>query len=36
MIGVVVVGAIWYAVAFAVNRSKGIDLGLVYREIPPE
>ncbi len=36
MIGVVVVGAIWYAVAFAVNRSKGIDLRLVYREIPPE
>jgi len=36
MVGVVVVGAIWYAVAFAVNRSKGIDLGLVYREIPPE
>jgi amino acid transporter len=36
MIGVVVVGAIWYAVAFAVNRSKGIDLRLVFREIPPE
>jgi amino acid transporter len=36
MVGVVVVGAIWYGVAFAINRSKGIDLRLVYREIPPE
>jgi amino acid transporter len=36
MIGVVVVGAIWYAVAYAVNRSKGVDLSLIYREIPPE
>jgi hypothetical protein len=36
MVGVVVIGAIWYGVAFAINRSKGIDLRLVYREIPPE
>jgi amino acid transporter len=36
MIGVVVVGVIWYAVAWMVNRSRGVDLGLVYREIPPE
>jgi amino acid transporter len=36
MVGVIVVGAIWYAAAFAINRSKGIDLRLVYREIPPE
>ena len=36
MIGVVVVGAIWYAVAYSINKSKGVDLRLVYREIPPE
>jgi amino acid transporter len=36
MIGVVVVGAIWYAVAWAINRSRGVDLALSYREIPPE
>jgi amino acid transporter len=36
MIGVIVVGVIWYAVAWMVNRSRGVDLGLVYREIPPE
>jgi amino acid transporter len=36
MIGVVVVGVVWYAVAWMVNRSRGVDLGLVYREIPPE
>ncbi len=36
MIGVVVVGAIWYVGAWLVNRNKGIDLALAYREIPPE
>ena len=36
MIGVVVVGAIWYVVAYFVNKARGVDLGLVYREIPPE
>jgi amino acid transporter len=36
MIGVVVVGAIWYAVTWAINRSRGVDLSLAYREIPPE
>ncbi len=36
MIGVVVVGIIWYAAAYFLNRSQGIDLGLTYREIPPE
>jgi amino acid transporter len=36
MIGVVVVGIIWYAVAYFLNRSQGVDLGLTYREIPPE
>ncbi len=36
MIGVIVVGIIWYAVAYILNRSQGVDLGLAYREIPPE
>jgi amino acid transporter len=36
MIGVVVAGAIWYVVAYFVNKSRGVDMGLVYREIPPE
>jgi amino acid transporter len=36
MIGVIVVGIIWYAVAYILNRSKGVDLGLAYRQIPPE
>jgi len=36
MIGVVVVGIIWYAVACFLKRSQGVDLGLTYREIPPE
>jgi amino acid transporter len=36
MIGVIVVGAIWYAVAWAINRRRGVDLALAYREIPPE
>jgi amino acid transporter len=36
MIGVIVAGAIWYAAARVINKRKGIDLGLVFREIPPE
>jgi APA family basic amino acid/polyamine antiporter len=36
MIGVVVVGVIWYIGAWLFNRNKGIDLALAYREIPPE
>jgi len=36
MIGVIVAGAIWYAAARMINKRKGIDLGLVFREIPPE
>ncbi len=36
MVGVVVVGAIWYAVAWSLNRRRGVDLALAYREIPPE
>jgi amino acid transporter len=36
MIGVVVLGAVWYVVAWIVNRNRGVDLSLAYREIPPE
>jgi amino acid transporter len=36
MIGVVVVGAVWYAVSWALNKRRGVDLSLAYREIPPE
>jgi amino acid transporter len=36
MIGVVVVGVVWYIGAWLINRNKGIDLALAYREIPPE
>ena len=36
MIGVIVIGIIWYVVAFFVNRSQGVDVSLAYREIPPE
>jgi amino acid transporter len=36
MIGVVVVGILWYVGAYFLNRNQGIDLGLTYREIPPE
>jgi amino acid transporter len=36
MIGVVVVGIIWYVGAFVLNRNQGVDVGLAYREIPPE
>lgn len=36
MIGVVVVGILWYAGAYFLNRNRGIDVSLSYREIPPE
>jgi amino acid transporter len=36
MIGVIVAGVIWYAGAWMYNRRRGINLGHVYREIPPE
>jgi amino acid transporter len=36
MIGVVVVGILWYIGAYFLNRSRGVDVGLAYREIPPE
>ncbi len=34
--GVVVVGLLIYYIARAVRRSQGIDLELVYRELPPD
>jgi amino acid transporter len=36
MIGAVVLGAIWYALAWWLNSRKGVNMGLAYREIPPE
>jgi amino acid transporter len=36
MLGAVVLGAIWYIVAWRLNKRKGVNLGLAYREIPPE
>ena len=36
MIGVIVVGIIWYVAAYFLNRSQGVDVSLAYREIPPE
>ncbi|HYS33911.1 MAG TPA: APC family permease [Streptosporangiaceae bacterium] len=36
MIGVVVVGIIWYIGAYFLNKSRGFDLRLAYREVPPE
>ena len=35
-VGVLVAGAIWYVVAWRLNSRKGVNLGLAYREIPPE
>lgn len=34
--GVVLSGVLWYAGARLLNQRRGVDLGLVYREIPPE
>src|SRR5437870_6277118 len=36
MIGVPIIGAIWYAAAYFLNRSRGVDLALAYKELPPE
>jgi amino acid transporter len=36
MIGVVLAGAVWYIAAYLLNRMRGVDLALTYREIPPE
>jgi len=34
--GIVVFGLVVYYVARAVRRSQGIDVDLVYKELPPE
>ncbi len=36
MIGVIVIGIIWYVAAYFLNRNQGVDVSLAYREIPPE
>ena len=36
VIGVYVVGLLIYFAAKAIQRRRGIDLDLLYREIPPE
>jgi amino acid transporter len=36
MIGVPIIGIIWYAAAHFINKSRGVDLSLAYRELPPE
>ncbi|MFC7649739.1 hypothetical protein ACFQX6_62370 [Streptosporangium lutulentum] len=36
MFGVVVTGVVWYVAARLINRRRGVDLSLVFREIPPE
>jgi hypothetical protein len=34
--GIVVVGLLIYYVSRAVRRSQGVDLDLVYQELPPD
>jgi basic amino acid/polyamine antiporter, APA family len=36
VIGVYVAGIVWYLVARVLNKRRGVDLDLLYREIPPE
>jgi amino acid transporter len=36
MVGVVVAGTLWYIGAYLVNKRRGINLNLAYKEIPPE
>jgi amino acid transporter len=36
MVGVVVVGALWYLGAWLYHRRRGVSLALAYKEIPPE
>jgi hypothetical protein len=36
MVGVVVVGVLWYLGAVLYNRRRGVSLALNYKEIPPE
>jgi hypothetical protein len=34
--GIVIVGLLIYYIARAVRRSQGVDLDLVYQELPPD
>jgi amino acid transporter len=36
VIGIYVAGVVWYLAARAIQKRRGIDLDLLYREIPPE
>src|SRR3984893_12322254 len=36
MIGVPIIGIVWYAAAYFINKSRGIDLALADKELPPE
>jgi amino acid transporter len=36
MLGVVGAGVLWYIGAYLVNRRRGINLNLAFKEIPPE
>jgi hypothetical protein len=36
VIGVLVVSVIWYLLAKMIQRSRGIDVGYAFKEIPPE
>ena len=36
VVGVYVAGVVWYLAARAIQKRRGIDLDLLYREIPPE
>jgi amino acid transporter len=36
MLGVIAAGAIWYIGAYLVNKRRGVNLNLAYKEIPPE
>jgi amino acid transporter len=36
MISVPIIGIVWYAAAWYLNRQRGINLALAYRELPPE
>ena len=36
MIGVILIGIVWYFSAKTINKNKGIDVSLAYKEIPPE
>jgi hypothetical protein len=36
VIGVYVSGVVWYLAAKAIQKRRGVDIELLYREIPPE